>query len=53
MFDDKLVYIAIAVREKGGGVLHFYNQFVNQVNKLFCVAIKVKHLLGKFCLTAF
>ena len=31
----------------GGGVLHFYKQFVKQVNKVSCVTIKQRHLLGK------
>lgn len=34
------------------GVLHFNNNKKKQVNKLLCVAIKLKHLLGKFYLTA-
>lgn len=37
-------------RDGGGGVLHFNNN-KKQVNKLLCVAIKLKHL-GNFYLTA-
>lgn len=38
------VDLAIAAREIGQGVLHFYKQFVKQVNKVSCVTIKQRHL---------